>query len=465
MMFSFQPTINIKSWTVSIVVAGLVFALIQPAFAQLVTNDVDLAQTVAVGNVKVGSETVQDYQQVYYIFNSSKTFITKGPQNSSQAVSDKEYIAYSMAIRGAGQIFLYHIPTDTTTQITHSSTNLEPRLSNGNIVWEQWIDDRWQIFLFDGKAIRQLSAGDVSVNPDIEGDEIVYARKNDKGEWRTVRYSIRDKQAQILRKGLVAKHPQFRDGQIVFELEKLLVKPTPIPIPTPTSTPTPSPTPTPSSTPEPTSSPTPTPEVTLKTEPTPESEPTIESTPTPTPSSTPEPTSTPTPEPTEPESTSEPESTLEPTPTPESTPSPTPTPEPTESDPTPTPTSEPTPTPTPEPTESESTPEQPEADQPLTETPTPTSTPEVTSTPTPTPTLTPEPTEPEPVTEEDIIEELEGAPLVEEEQPIEEKEIPEDIESEPEVTPTPTPTPEPTEPTPTPESQGETEPTPTPATE
>src|SRR3989338_10475120 len=133
-------------WVAPLVVAALLFGIVQPAFAEFFGQDVSLAEYVATNNVEVGSETVDGYQQVFYVFNGLKKFITQGSQNSSQAVTDKAYIPFSTAVNGAGQIFLYHIPSDTTIQITQSGTNLQPRISDGKVVWEGWVVDTWQVF-------------------------------------------------------------------------------------------------------------------------------------------------------------------------------------------------------------------------------------------------------------------------------------------------------------------------------
>jgi len=210
------------NWVIPLVITALIFSLVQPAFAQIFEQDTNLAQYVTSNNVEVGSEVVDGYHQVFYIYQGDKIFITEGSQNSTLPVSNGEFMAFRKSIGGVNQIFLYHIPSGETIQLTYAGNNTNPKLSQGKVVWEGWIEDGWQVFLFDGKAVRQLTVGDVSVNPDIQGDEIVYARKNNRGEWRAVRYALREDRAQIVKEGLVAKNPRFRDGKIIFELEELL---------------------------------------------------------------------------------------------------------------------------------------------------------------------------------------------------------------------------------------------------
>lgn len=210
------------NWVTPFVITALIFSLVRPAFAEIFEQDINLAQYLATNSLEVGSETVDGYQQVYYIFNGSKTFITSSSQNSTQAVSDGEYIAYSTAVNGAGQIFLYHVPSNTTAQITSSGTNLQPRLSNGKIVWEGWTEDKWQVFLFDGTSVRQLTSGSLSINPDIEDDQVVWASNNEQDEWRTLSYSLGSNFGVVIKEGLVARYPKFRNKQVVFEVEEFL---------------------------------------------------------------------------------------------------------------------------------------------------------------------------------------------------------------------------------------------------
>lgn len=210
----------IKEWIAPLAAVVLIFGFIQPTFAQIFEQGAAIYGDFAAGNnVKAGSETLDGYQQVYYILNGQKKFITHSGQNGTQAVIDGEYIAYVSEVNGAGQIFLYHIPSDTTIEITTSGTNLEPRLSNGKIVWERWTDDKWQVFLFDGVSIRQVTEGDLSVNPDINESEIVYARKNAAGEWRALRLSLGSDQAEEIKSGVVARYPKFKNGKIIFPIE------------------------------------------------------------------------------------------------------------------------------------------------------------------------------------------------------------------------------------------------------
>lgn len=202
---------------ISITSAIFIFLLAKPVFAQIVTNSV---QSVA-KNIEVGSEDVDEFQQVFMVIDGNKKFLTEKRENSFDPVTDGSYVVWVTQINGAGQIFRYDISSGQILQITSSSTNLNARVSGGKVVWERWIGDKWQIFLFDGVTTRQLTEGDVSFNPDIEGNNIVFARQSSKGELRAVKYIIGGSQTEDIGIGFDKRYPYFIDsGQIEFGVER-----------------------------------------------------------------------------------------------------------------------------------------------------------------------------------------------------------------------------------------------------
>ncbi len=208
---------KIKSWLVPFVIASLLFVAVRPTLAQISQRQAVFLDYLASNNVEVGEETKDGFMRVYYLFEGKKNYVSPEGQNSRHANSKGEYIVWAGDVNGAGQIYLYHIPTKTTLQITNSGTNLKPKVSRkGEIVWEKWIEDRWQLFLFDGKSTQQLTSGDVSVNANIEGDNIVYARQDVDGNWRAIVYSISSQETREIATGIAAKHPAFENGNITL---------------------------------------------------------------------------------------------------------------------------------------------------------------------------------------------------------------------------------------------------------
>lgn len=201
------------------------FLLIRPRVEQTFARDLDVGQYVGQGDVLVESEVVDGHQQVYYEFNGRKSFVSELDNlNSYQADSRGPYIVWVTSINGAGQIFRHHIPSGETIQITDSSSNGQPRVDRlGNVVWERWVwleeegaDGTWQVFLFDGVSTRQITSGTTSINPDVDGDRIVFAQRTSDGEWAAIEYRRDTRQVREIQRGFVAKQPYFDGGEIKY---------------------------------------------------------------------------------------------------------------------------------------------------------------------------------------------------------------------------------------------------------
>ncbi|KKT22236.1 MAG: hypothetical protein UW08_C0013G0002 [Parcubacteria group bacterium GW2011_GWB1_43_8b] len=212
-----------KFWLAPFILVAIIFIYVKPSFAQLAERDTRLAQFLLEGNLEVGIETVEGFSHGYYVFEGEKTYITEGSLNDKQIKTNGEYITWVKDVGGTGQIFLYHIPTSTTTQLTYSGTNLNPKVNKkGNVVWEGWVDPPtqgsgeagWQVFVYDGKVIRQITQGDLASHSYIEGDYIVYARKDIAGLWRSEAYSIIDNKTADISLGNETEYPKLVNGEI-----------------------------------------------------------------------------------------------------------------------------------------------------------------------------------------------------------------------------------------------------------
>ncbi len=245
-------------WLVPAAIAVLVFAVVRPTLAQIAEREAELTRQLAGQNVTAGEEIVGGWRQVYYEIDGKKTLVTNGEQNSYDPVIDGEYMVWVTSINGAGQIFLYHIPTEETIQLTHGSTNLNPSLYDNKAAWERWVNDRWQVFFFDGVRTFQLTQTDLAVEPHVTAEGVLFARKDDGGAWRAERYMFVSNTIELVEKGLAGKLAVLRGSRVATVLD---ISPSPTPEatsgvePTPAGSPVPSDKPMPSE--EPTASPLP----------------------------------------------------------------------------------------------------------------------------------------------------------------------------------------------------------------
>lgn len=178
-----------------------------------------MAQTI--GNQKidnVGVEIVDGYSQIYYEDADGKHFITSGNANSRTLSWVGDFIAYVTEIQGEGKIFLYDNKSGSKIQLTIAGNSQNPKVnSKGQVTWEGWTEDTWQVFFFDGTSTQQLTVGDTTLNPDFGGEYISYGRRNSAGTWRAVIYSITDKKSVDVTTGETARKPKIdKDGNILL---------------------------------------------------------------------------------------------------------------------------------------------------------------------------------------------------------------------------------------------------------
>lgn len=212
--FTFDRTFWI-SWLGACCCTGFVFWFTRPTITQFLFHQQQVDALLRAGeNVSVGTETVNGYTQVYYEFEGKKTFITEGNFNHTNPSTEGEYVVWSKMINGAGQIQLYHLPTGLTLQLTNSRTNLNPQVNrDGQVVWESWINESWQVYLFNSLNLQRITRGRIALHPDIFGNEVVFSRKDEDGGWIAEQYSINDGSISEIRKGISAKYPSVdRDG-------------------------------------------------------------------------------------------------------------------------------------------------------------------------------------------------------------------------------------------------------------
>ena len=211
-----------KSWIVPIIVSIGLFVMIRPALAQLENPQQSLNDFLAEGNVEVGIEVVGGFSRVFYEYDGVRKYISQEGQNSKQVITNSKYVVWvSQENDQPGQIYLYDILSGSAIQITYLGTNSNPKVTeDGKVVWEGWVPDeeggKWQVFFFDGTKVAQLTSGDISINPDIEGDNVVYARRDVSGTWRSVIYSVSKNEAKEIATGISSKHPKVKNGKILL---------------------------------------------------------------------------------------------------------------------------------------------------------------------------------------------------------------------------------------------------------
>jgi hypothetical protein len=202
---------KLLSWILSLIMATGLFLLVRPVIAQTI----DFPRNVVAG----ATSNEEGFSQIYYEYNGSRKYITDTRYTNTNPVAAGNYITWVGEINGLWQIFVYDLVGETTTQLTFTGNNVNPKIDDkGRIVLEGWDGETWQIFFFDGVTIKQLTIGDTSLNPGISEEYISYGRRNIAGVWRAVVYSINDNKSIDVTIGENARKPEIVDGDIYLRM-------------------------------------------------------------------------------------------------------------------------------------------------------------------------------------------------------------------------------------------------------
>ena len=205
--------------TISAFLIGVMaFLLIKPTFVRAVASEEDLSLFVASGDVEVGTKVDKnEYRQIKYKHGGKEYQITDENFAHANPETDGEYIVWMSQTGSNWQVFLHHITSGETVQLTTSGNNVNPVISGEYVAWEGQTQDTWQIYVFDGIRIRQITSGDLlSLDVGIDGSYVVYGTKvsvEDDG-WVVNLYNIETEETTLLTPDGYGYSPSISDGLV-----------------------------------------------------------------------------------------------------------------------------------------------------------------------------------------------------------------------------------------------------------
>lgn len=213
--------VKLTSIVFPILFAVLILNRVSPISAQLTGYEERLNGYLLENDVVVGVEKDTNLNdQIYFVFEGEKNFVTDSTNAKGGENTQGEYITWMETIDGNWQIILYHIPTETRTQLTYAGNNVNPLVSDGKVVWEGIrVNENWQVYLYDGSMMGPISSGDASFKPDINGNFIVYSRKDINEQWRSTAYSINDRENVDIDFGEKNKYVRLKNKDIIIGYE------------------------------------------------------------------------------------------------------------------------------------------------------------------------------------------------------------------------------------------------------
>lgn len=219
-----RPSYNLRNFArIAVVLSTLVVA----AFLYLRMSAVpgfdpdQLRDYLQQNELSVGSDVVNDFQQVYLDFRGIRSFLSSGEANHTNPVSSGQYIAWVTTQYGDNQrlVYLYDVINRTTTQITTYGNASQLDISGNHIVWQDSSSGRPEVFYYDGKSVRQIGEGLPSMRPRIQGKNIVYAQALGEDQYQSVIYHAETGESTVIAKGTANSvgWPQFLDEEITTQ--------------------------------------------------------------------------------------------------------------------------------------------------------------------------------------------------------------------------------------------------------
>lgn len=209
-----------SNWLLPMLISlGVLFGVHSLVQADTPPTSNELASYLQTNSLDVGTATVAGYQQIYYNYQGHQVFLTGAAYSHLHPVVSGELVAWQGQIGGAGQIFIFDVLTGVLTQVTSAGTNQNPFIYKNTVTWESWIDDRWQIFYYDGFQVTQITSDpNPSVRSSSDGQQIIYAEQFPlTATWQTRAYNIATGLTTTVKEGdeFSTAYPKFMaDGTI-----------------------------------------------------------------------------------------------------------------------------------------------------------------------------------------------------------------------------------------------------------
>lgn len=167
-------------------------------------------------------ESTGSQTHVFWIDGQKKIQLSQSNTNHSDPFSRGDFVVWTEEPQDRSEKYIVrlHIPTGTVVKITSSQVAQQPRVNTqGAVVWQGWEDEGWHIFYFDGYSTKRLTSQGSQLNPDISGNQVVFAEKLKAGRWQAVLLDLTDLTQEVVRTGQEAKRPRFEGTSLVFSPE------------------------------------------------------------------------------------------------------------------------------------------------------------------------------------------------------------------------------------------------------
>lgn len=140
--------------------------------------------------------------EIFIQRNSELEQITQNQVDDSSPWFDylSNTIVWHRLLDGRYHIISYDLATQFETQITTGSTNnMEPTRQGNYTAWQTWLDNNWEIVLYDGESVFRIThSSEADLSPQLRNGLLVWHQITASGERRVFIYNIETKEQLTL---------------------------------------------------------------------------------------------------------------------------------------------------------------------------------------------------------------------------------------------------------------------------
>lgn len=152
--------------------------------------------------------------EIYVRLNGEERVITSNTVDDAAPYYDSlsERIVWHSLENDRYQIVSYDTKTNKHTVLTHASyNNMEPVAYGTITLWQAWIDNNWEIMMFDGTTVTQITHNQMQdVSPHMRGGYIVWQSQFTTG-WQVAVYDQKSNSVEYIpsEEGVKVENPRF----------------------------------------------------------------------------------------------------------------------------------------------------------------------------------------------------------------------------------------------------------------
>lgn len=139
----------------SIFILAILFLYLFFAKPKIQTSD--FQKYLDQNNLITGSEVIDGYEQIYYVYKAKRNFVTDGQINRDKPAASGRYIVFREFWNGQSQIVRYDLLEKTRLQLSFFSVNSEATVDReGKVTWKGQRENQMLWYRFDGSNVKAL---------------------------------------------------------------------------------------------------------------------------------------------------------------------------------------------------------------------------------------------------------------------------------------------------------------------